>query len=401
MVFVLRSFVTGPLEPYVSEFAELLSRQGYTRCSLEQHIGFVAHLDRWMTAEQFGLTDLSGPVVERYLRERRAAGYANYRSVKALQPLLGYLAGLSVLPPTVPAVVGPVDVLLERFVDYLLSDRALTVGTARCYADAVRPFLDRRSDQDGLGLERLTAADVTGFVVEFCPGRPNGTAKLAVCALRSLLGFFHVEGLIAAPLARTVPSVAGWRLAGLPKTLEPSQLRRLLASCDRRTAMGRRDFAMLMLLARLGLRRGEVAALMLDDIDWRVGELLVHGKGDRADRLPLPVDVGEAITGYLRRGRPATTTGRAVFVRVRAPHVGLTPTGVTQAVFAAGRRAGLGAVYAHRLRHTAASGMLRAGVPLPGVGQVLRHRLLLTTAIYAKVDTDALRTLAGPWPGGR
>jgi integrase/recombinase XerD len=247
-------------------------------------------------------------------------------------------------------------------------------------------------------LTGLTAADVTAFVLAACPGRAVGSAKLIVCALRSLLGWLHVSGQVRVSLAAAVPSVAGWRLSGLPKGLEPAQLRGLLASCDRRTPTGRRDYAIMLLLARLGLRAGEVARLGLDDIDWRHGDIAVLGKGNRAERLPLPAEVGAAIAKYLRRGRPDTAQGRSVFVRVHAPHRALTTGGVTMVVFDAAQRAGLGRMHAHRLRHTAATAMLRAGSPLAEVGQVLRHRSALTTAIYAKVDRDALAVLARPWP---
>jgi integrase/recombinase XerD len=210
-----------------------------------------------------------------------------------------------------------------------------------------------------------------------------------------------VEGLISEPLGHAVPAVASWRLAGLPKALEPGQVAALLASCDQDTAVGRRDFAMLTMLARLGLRAGEVAALSLDDIGWRAGEITVRGKGSRAERLPLPADVGEAIAAYLRDGRPEPfEAARQVFLRARAPHRWLTSGGVTQAVFSAGQRAEIGPVFAHRLRHSAAVGMLAAGAPLTEIGQVLRHRRLLSTAIYAKADIEALRVLARPWPGG-
>lgn len=226
---------------------------------------------------------------------------------------------------------------------------------------------------------------------------------MTVTGLRSLLGFLHLRGLVSGPLAAAVPATASWRLSGLPRALEPEQLQALLESCDRASPGGRRDYAVLVMLARLGLRAGEVAALKLEDVDWRVGELVIAGKGRRAERLPLPEDVGEAIVCYLRDGRPATTQDRSLIVRVRAPHLGLTGGGITQIVFAAAGRAGLGPIHSHRLRHTAATAMLRAGASLEEIGQVLRHRQALTTAIYAKVDRDALRQLARPWPetGGR
>jgi integrase len=247
-------------------------------------------------------------------------------------------------------------------------------------------------------LEQLSAGQVSAFVLRVGCEQRLGKAKTTVTALRSLLGFLHLEGLVSSSLAAAVPSVASWRLAGLPRGLQPDEVSRLLAACDRRTVPGRRDLAMLLLLVRLGLRAGEVAGLGLDDIDWRAGQVTVCGKGDGHTRLPLPDDVGQAIVGYLRDGRPATAQGRWLFVRLAAPHRRLTAGAVSAAVFAAGQRAGLGTVRAHRLRHTAATRMLAAGAGLTEIGQVLGHRKASTTAIYAKVDRDALRVLARPWP---
>lgn len=395
--------VSGPLEAFAAGFAGDLSRQGYTQNSARLQMHLMAHLSRWLAVEGLPAQRLGTSEVERFLAARRAAGYTNHLSSKAMRPLLTYLREVGVAPPPPePVPDGPVELALGRYRRYLTVERGVTGTTARGYVDVVRPFLRDRVSADGLGLdlEHLSAADVTGFIVATCPHQARGTAKLTVTALRSLLGFLHVEGAIERPLAGAVPSVAGWRLAGLPKGLETAQVRRLLASCDRRTRTGRRDFAILTTLARLGLRAGEVAALQLDDIDWGTGEIVVHGKGNRAERLPLPVDIGEAIATYLRRGRPASVDGRAVFVRVKAPHRALSTGGVTQVVVAAARRAGLGKIHAHRLRHTAATQMLRGGASLPEIGQVLRHRCALTTAIYAKVDREALRSIARPWPGG-
>ena len=322
MVKVLRSIVRGPLEPHVVGFAEELLRQGYSRSAASQHMCFIAHLDRWMQAEGVGLDGLDDRVIERYLAQRRAAGYAEYRSVKALRPLLAYLAPLGVLPIRQEVPPDPVAELLGRYRAWLLVERGVTPGTARGYVDCVRPFVATRTRGDALEFTGLTAADVTAFVLASCPGRAVGSAKLIVCALRSLLRWLHLTGTVEVSLAAAVPSVAGWRLSGLPKGLEPGQLRRLLAGCDRRTPTGRRDYAILLLLARLGLRAGEVARLGLDDIDWRRGEIVVLGKGNRAERLPLPAEVGAAIAAYLRHGRPVTAAGRSVFVRVARPAPG-------------------------------------------------------------------------------
>jgi integrase/recombinase XerD len=393
--------VTGPLAVFAEGFAGELARLGYKPNTAADQLRLMAHLSRWMNAGRLEAAALAPEVTGAFLVARRAEGYVLWLSPKALAPLLGYLRRLGVVPVPASAPVTAAEALLGRYRRYLVTERGLAGTTARGYADMVRPFLAGRDETDGLGLGQLTAAEVTGFVLATCPGMPKGSAKLTVTALRSLLGFLHVEGLIGEPLGQHVPSVASWRLAGLPRALEPGQVAALLDSCDQRTSVGRRDFAMLTLLARLGLRAGEVAALTLEDIDWRAGEITVRGKGTRCERLPLPADAGQAIASYLRDGRPEPFEGaRQVFLRARAPHRALTAGGVSGAVSTAGQRTGIGPVHAHRLRHSAATGMLAAGASLTEIGQVLRHRRLLSTAIYAKADTEALRTLARPWPGG-
>ena len=393
--------VTGPLSGFTVGFAVELARLGYKPNAAADQLRLMAHLSRWLDAEQYDVAELTPLVAEAFLAARRAAGYVMWLSPRALAPLLGYLRRLGVVPVPAQGPVTPAEALLGRYQRYLVTERGLAPSTARDYAGLVRPFLAQREVAGGLNLEQLIAAEVTGFVLDRCPRMGRGSAKLMVTALRSLLGFLHVSGMTSEPLGAAVPAVARWRLAGLPRVLEPGQVTALLASCDRGSATGRRDFAMLTLLARLGLRAGEVAALCLDDIDWRAGEITVRGKGSRAERLPLPADAGQAITGYLRDGRPEPFEGaRQVFLRARAPHRALTSAGVTAAVCSAGHRAGIGQVFAHRLRHSAATGMLAAGAPLTEIGQVLRHRRLMSTAIYAKANVGALRALARPWPGG-
>jgi integrase/recombinase XerD len=395
--------VRGPLEVFAPGFAAELQRVGYRRVPIVFQLQLMAHASRWLEGEGLGADALTTDVVERFLAERRAAGYTNYFTARAMAPLLGYLRGLGVAPPASPVIaVGAVESLLAGYREYLAVERGLTVDTIEGYVCGVRPFLaGRERDGDEVDLEGLSAADVVAFVVARCPGQSRGAAKMTVTALRSLLGYLHLRGLIDGSLAGAVPATASWRLSGLPRALEPEQLDELLGSCDRTTAAGRRDFAILTMLARLGVRAGEIAALALEDVDWRAGGLVIVGKGRRSERLPLPVDVGEAIVDYLRAGRPATAQDRSLFVRVRAPHHGLTTGGITQIVVSAARRAGLGQIHAHRLRHTAATRMLRAGATLEEIGQVLRHRQVLTTAIYAKVDRDALLALARPWPEAR
>jgi site-specific recombinase XerD len=296
--------------------------------------------------------------------------------------------------------------ILLRYTEYLLVERAVVRATVDCYVPFARDFLTQRFGDKPLDLRALRESDVTEFVLRWIRSHSPGRARLLVTALRSFFRFLLEHGEIDLDLAATVPTVADWRLSTVPKYLAKDEVQRLLDACDRGNATGRRDYALLLLLARLGLRAGEVVALELDDIDWRAGEVNVHGKGARHDRLPLPPDVGEALAEYLRQDRPSCTT-RRLFVRVRAPHRGFTSSGaIVSIVRRALRRADLDPPVkgAHLLRHSLATGMLRAGASLAEIGQVLRHRSPNTTEIYAKVDFDALRGLAQPWPiveGGR
>jgi len=391
--------VTGPLEPFAAGFVFELQESGYRLAGAAVQVRVLAHLSRWMQEQHVSAEGLREPELERFRREHLAR-VASVRGA-GMTLVLGHLRRLGVVPAQQPPAVTAADEMLERYRRYLTVERGLTVGTARGYVDIVRPFVESRViGTSAVELWELSPADVLGFLLAETGRRSRKSAKLLVSALRSLLGFWHVQGLIGRPLAGAVPSVAGWRLAGLPRALSGEQVRALLDSCDRSTVAGMRDFAILTMLVRLGMRRGEIADLRLDDIDWRAGELVVRGKGQRFERLPLPADVGAAIAVYLRDGRPPGFSGREVFVRIKAPCRPLTAGGVTQAVVSASKRAGIGEVTAHRLRHTAATELLRQGAPLHEIGELLRHRSVLTTAIYAKVDRDRLRELARPWPTG-
>ena len=330
--------VTGPLAPYVEGFRAELGRLGYTPLTAAGQVRLMAHLSRWLARENLDASALTQARVDAYFAQRRAAGYVNERTGRALQPLVDYLRRLDVAPPPVPPVTATAtELLLARYRDYLTVERGLVQTTADLNVRMVHPFLlDRSAAREGrLDLDGLSAGDVAAFVVQQCRRRPR-SAKRMVTALRSLLGLLYVDGTIGQPLAMALPSVAGWTLAGLPKALKEGQVAALLASCDPSTSTGRRDLAILTLLARLGLRAGEVAGLGLDDVDWRRGEVTIRGKGNRRDRLPLPADVGGRIVDYLRDGRPDTAQDRTVFVRAQAPHRALTSNGVTTVVEAAG-----------------------------------------------------------------
>jgi integrase/recombinase XerD len=397
-----RVCVTGPLAGLAGGFAARLAELGYTPLSAANQLRVMARLSRWLAAREEAPAWLDAERVEAFLADCRVSGYTCWLSVRGLAPLLGYLRGLGVLPGAVcePAPAAA-EVLLGRYRGYLAGERGLAASTIGYYVAEARLFLGWACGPGLAGLAALTAAGVSGFVAAECRRRSTGSAKILVTALRSLLRFLFLEGVLAADLAAAVPAVAGWRGAGLPKALPAGHVAALLGSCDRETTVGMRDFAVLTLLARLGLRACEVAAMELDDIGWRSGEIVIRGKGGRDERMPLPAGVGEALAGYLRDGRPAGAGSRAVFLRARAPAGPLSADAVKAIVRSRFRRAGLPEAGAHRLRHTAATQMLQAGSPLAEVGQVLRHRSAATTAIYAKVDHKALRALALPWPGGR
>ncbi len=394
-----RTRVTGPLVAYVDGFRGELIRQGYTPGSAARQLQLMAHVSRWLVSEGLTAGELTPARAEEFLKARRADGYALELSGRGLMPLLGYLRGLGAVPVRPePVACTPTAMLVEDYSKYLASERGLAAGAVARYAGVASLFLSERERAGGLDLGRLTAGDVRAFAVGQCRSHRTGSARMLVTGLRSLLRFLLAEGYTTRQLAQAVPTATGWAGGSLPRPLDAGAVAAMLAGCDPVTVVGLRDFAILTVLHRLGLRAGEAAALELGDIDWHHGEIVVRGKGGRQDRLPLPVDVGEALVAYLRR-RPRTKC-RTLFMKVRAPIAGLTPDGVEDVVRGACMRAGLPPAGAHRLRHSAATAMLAGGASLTEVGQVLRHARLVTTSIYAKVDRTALRTIARPWPGG-
>jgi integrase/recombinase XerD len=388
----------GPLVPYIGGFWGDLMQQGYAPFSGRNLLLVAAHVSRWLEDRGLGTRDLTGERIAQFAAHRRRQGYTHFLTPHAVEPLLGYLRGLGAAPSPAPPPDTPVDRFARAYADYLAAERGLVATTIRGYADFARRFITTEFGGVPPDWRALDAAEVTDFVSREFRQASVGQCKLTVTQLRSLLRYLHVRGELAHDLAACVPAVAGWRLAALPKGLEPEQVEGMLASCDVRSLIGVRDRAVLCLLARLGLRAGEVAALRLADVDWRAGEIVVRGKPRRESRLPLPLDVGKAVVAYLRR-RPRAAC-RAVFLCARAPHRPITARAISGLTARALRAIGVSAGSAHVLRHTAATQMLRHGASLAEVGHVLRHRHTDTTAIYAKVDHAALRTLVQPWPGG-
>jgi site-specific recombinase XerD len=391
----------GPLSDSFDSFARKLSEYGYAIDSGQQQLRAVARLSRWMSRRRLRAKDLDEQVAAEFLRQRRRRGRMRNIEPKALALLLEHLRQDGVVARPAPCVPEDGLGLLQRdFERYLLHERGLAEATVSNYLGASRAFLSTHLNNGTVDPRQLSLADVIGFVRRIAQSRPPRSAKFTISGLRAFLRFLYVQGRTATDLAASVPTVPHWKVEALPRSLNAHEVESLLHSCDRTTMVGKRDYAVLCLLARLGLRAGEVAAMTLDDIDWRAGELTVRGKGGTRERLPLLAEVGQALAAYLREARPSCAT-RHVLVTARAPFREFAgPTTVCRLVEQAIKRAGLKTPRrgAHLLRHSLATTLLQRGASLQEIGDVLRHRHPATTQIYAKVDVAALQALAQPWP---
>jgi len=401
----LRHLQVGPLGPHIQSFATLVSEQGYCDVIGWLKLRLVARLSRWLQKRRIPLKELDEARVAAFLNARWAGVVPRTRSghQATMTLLLRHLRQINIIPiPPRNATGNEIDLMALDYEGFLLGERSLMPSSAAAYVDGACRFLAWRFPSAKIYLKRLRTQDVTEFIVHDTSNFSRRAVQFTATVLRSFLTFLFQKERIATNLAAAVPAVPHRRLAELPKYLHAREVERVLESCDRRRRIGKRDYAIFLLLARLGLRAGEVVQLTLDDIDWRAGELLVRGKAARVDRLPLLQDVGEALADYLHKGRPACSS-RRIFIQSKAPLTGFTNPGcVSNLVQTALKRVGLSPRHrgAHVLRHSLATGMLRNGATLAQIGQVLRHQLPETTEIYAKVNFNALRTLALPWPGG-
>ena len=389
----------GRMAPFVEGYRSRLLSIGYTPGTVEEQLKVLGQIGRWMQAERVEPAQLDEAQIEVFLTERRAEGHPRVPSLRSFVALLGYLREEHVIVPAAVAPLTAYEDLVGSYRDWLIADRGLAISTVLRYENFARRFLrEYASGEDGVDVRALTGRDVSGFVLAECARVSRGSVKGRITELRSLLQFLYLRGLTPMALAPAVPAVAGWRDTAIPQTLTAADVQALIDSCDRSRIAGVRDYAILVMVARLGLRSVEIARLQLGDVDWRAGEVLIRGKGRRLDRLPLPVEVGQALATYLQDARPQIED-RAVFVTCRPPRRGIRPDLVKTVVRQACVCCGLPPVGAHRLRHAVATEMLRKGASLIAISAVLRHQDLATTAIYAKVDIGGLRTIAQPWPG--
>ena len=393
----------GPIGPHLEGFAALLSQQGYCRANGWLKMRLAADLSRWLCRRRLALKDLDEAWTSAFLtaRWKRLARRSGDQATMTL--LLRHLRqAKAVPPPSPPTGGGDIAGICRDYEAFLLEERCLVRASADQYLVTARRFLHDCFPAGKVYLARLRASHVTDFVSQNAAHWGHRTVQLATSVLRNLLGFLFQKGRLSTNLSGAVPRVASRSLSQLPRYLEKEQVEKVLRRCDRRRKVGKRDYAILLLLARLGLRAGEVVRLTLDDLDWRAGELVVRGNGARVDRLPLLHEVGQALADYLQKGRPECSS-RRVFIQCKAPYEGFARAGsVSSLVRAALERSQLCPPNkgAHLLRHSLATGMLRNGASLAQIGQVLRHQLPQTTEIYAKVDLNALRKLALPWLGG-
>ena len=385
------------IERYAVRLAEEgIAKEGGLRC-----LRLVGDLMKWIASSGFRVADIDEHVVERYLRNRATKHSVHSIDRPALKRFLSVLREAGMIGPAEPPRITRQDRIIAEFSDHLC-ERGLAPRSIVRHLPIIRRFLCEVCPANAVDLGKIDHADIVRYVERHARDGSPELAKAMCWSLRAFLRYLHHKGLNSVPLSGCVPSIRQWKFASLPTYLSAEQVQKVL-DVDRTSAIGRRDYAILMMLAKLGLRANEVATLKLDDIDWRSGEMCVHAKGRQRVRLPMPPDVGAAVVAYLRDGRPKSSC-RRLFLRTLAPRVGFTsPAAITKIAKTALERAGIRG-FAHHgarlFRHSLATELLRSGATLSEIGQLLRHRSHDTTRIYAKVDIDTLRTLGLPWPGG-
>jgi site-specific recombinase XerD len=400
---LFRRLKNGPHGQFVELYAARLVKDGLARQGTWRSFSLLGDLMSWVASSRSKLTDLDEGMVERYLRHRSGKQSIQPGDRAALKRLLSVLREGGTIAPAAQPPLTLHEQIFEAFSCYLRTERGLAPRSIIGHLPFIRQFLREVCPAGASDLGRIGQENVTRYIERHARDWSAESGKAMCWALRSFLRYLHHKGLNPVALAGCVPSIRRWKFANLPTYLSSAQVQAVLDGCNRATAVGRRDYAILMMLARLGMRASEVATLTLDDIDWRSGDMLIRAKGRQRAKMPIPPDVGAAVVAYLRDGRP-TSSCRRLFLRTLAPNIGFASgCAITMIAKTALDRAGIGGYAhhgAHLFRHSLATELLRSGATLSQIGQLLRHESHDTTRIYAKVDIEALRSLSLPWPGG-
>jgi site-specific recombinase XerD len=399
---LFRRLKNGPDGQLFDRYAARLVEDGLASHGTWRCLNLAGGLLNWIASGRRKLANLDERMVERYLRHRAKNQSIQPGDRAALKRLLSVMRNGGTIAPAAPPPIAPLDQIFEEFGEYLRKERGLTPRSIVRHLPVIRRFLREVCPAGASDLGGISQAAVIRYIECHARDWSAGTGKAMCWSLRAFLRYLHHSGLNPLALDGCVPSIRRWKHASLPTYLSAAQVQKVLDGCDQATALGRRDYAILMMLARLGMRANEVATLTLDDIDWRAGEMLIRAKGRQRTRMPVLPDVGAAVVAYLRRDRPASSC-RRLFLRGPAPRAGFASgCAVTMIAKTALERAGIRG-YAHQgahiFRHSLATELLRSGATVSEIGQLLRHESHDTTRIYAKVDIDALRTLSLPWPG--
>jgi len=400
---MLQRLHEGPLGIHIDLFAKQLLKEGHCIQGAWRNLRVVCDFSHWLADKQLSLHELDERIVEQYVKFRLRFRNLYPGDKPALHRLLSVLREAKAIAPIPAKTLDPLEQIEDDFCRYLIEERGLVHATVTRHLPVVRLFLGEECSQGRQAISQLGSENIMKFVERHAHDHGPRSGQMMCWTLRAFTRYLQYRGYISENLSNSVPTVRRWALASLPPHLHPKQIDKVLDTCDRHNAIGLRDYAILMLLARLGLRSIEIVRLTLDDLDWQSGQLTVQGKGGQRALLPLPADVGAAIADYLQQGRPRSDS-RRVFLHGLAPHVGFTSSSTISGIASmALTRAGIDDISrkgAHLFRHSLATQMLRAGASLTQIGQVLRHESMDSTRIYAKVDIAALRALALPWPGG-
>ena len=393
----------GPLAPHLDSFAVELSEQGYATATSKVKIRVVSKLSQWLQKRHIVIENLNESCINKFILYRKKRNLLRNDDQVALKQFIRFLRDEGILSASAPEIkASEIQHIENNFAQYLQRERGLSQVTIDNYLPIIRRFLTERFHKRKVLFKQLCTRDISKFVLRYAHTKSPGRAQTMINALRSFFRFLHQRGEITIDLAAAVPTVARWQFSEIPKFLQPEQVKRILESCDRSTGTGKRNYAILLLLSRLGLRAGEIVHMELDDILWETGEIIVRGKSSREEKLPLPHDVGQAIVTYLQDIRPHCSS-RRLFIRMVAPLRGFASSvNVCTIVRKSLAQAGIDTDFkgAHLFRHTLATNMLRGGANIAEIGEILRHQDPNATEIYTKVDFASLRMIAQPWPGG-